>query len=121
EAEAPKPFEATAFSRLFLGPTRPPPSSPSAGGRSERRGESRRDRACRRSGASELRYVLCLHQSCEALSHQKSPISNENHYAAAEMFDDQDLGFFTNFVGVFVFVLITAYHYVMADPKFEGN
>ncbi|CAN6312486.1 unnamed protein product, partial [Urochloa humidicola] len=90
EAEAPKPFEATAFSRLFLGPTRPPPSSPSAGGRSERRGESRRDRACRRSGASE-------------------------------MFDDQDLGFFTNFVGVFVFVLITAYHYVMADPKFEGN
>ena len=37
------------------------------------------------------------------------------------MFDDQDLGFFTNFVGVFIFVLVTAYHYVMADPKFEGN
>ncbi|KAG2551480.1 hypothetical protein PVAP13_9KG399800 [Panicum virgatum] len=37
------------------------------------------------------------------------------------IFDDQDLGFFTNFVGVFIFVLVTAYHYVMADPKFEGN
>ncbi|KAF8728886.1 hypothetical protein HU200_018181 [Digitaria exilis] len=37
------------------------------------------------------------------------------------MFDDQDLGFFTNFVGVFIFVLVTAYHLVMADPKFEGN
>ncbi|CAN6284477.1 unnamed protein product, partial [Urochloa humidicola] len=45
----------------------------------------------------------------------------QGRIGASKMFDDQDLGFFTNFVGVFVFVLITAYHYVMADPKFEGN
>ncbi|CAN6300659.1 unnamed protein product, partial [Urochloa humidicola] len=45
----------------------------------------------------------------------------QGRIGASKMFDDQDLGFFTNFVGVFIFVLITAYHYVMADPKFEGN
>ncbi|KAF9674761.1 hypothetical protein SADUNF_Sadunf10G0160600 [Salix dunnii] len=37
------------------------------------------------------------------------------------MFDDQDLGFFANFLGIFIFVLVIAYHYVMADPKYEGN
>ncbi|KAI9085822.1 hypothetical protein K1719_032236 [Acacia pycnantha] len=35
--------------------------------------------------------------------------------------DDQDLGFFANFLGIFIFVLVIAYHYVMADPKYEGN
>ena len=38
-----------------------------------------------------------------------------------QMFDDQDLGFFANFLGIFIFVLVIAYHYVMADPKYEGN
>ncbi|TKY62265.1 Dolichyl-diphosphooligosaccharide--protein glycosyltransferase subunit 4A [Spatholobus suberectus] len=38
-----------------------------------------------------------------------------------KMIDDQDLGFFANFLGVFIFVLVIAYHFVMADPKFEGN
>ncbi|KAF9676805.1 hypothetical protein SADUNF_Sadunf08G0041300 [Salix dunnii] len=33
------------------------------------------------------------------------------------MFDDQDLGFFANFLGIFIFVLVIAYHYVMADPN----
>ncbi|KAK7286765.1 hypothetical protein RJT34_21992 [Clitoria ternatea] len=37
------------------------------------------------------------------------------------MMDDQDLGFFANFLGVFIFVLVIAYHFVVADPKFEGN
>ncbi|KAL2509415.1 Uncharacterized protein Fot_33062 [Forsythia ovata] len=37
------------------------------------------------------------------------------------MIDDQDLGFFANFLGIFIFVLVIAYHYVMADPKYEGN
>ncbi|XP_071675221.1 dolichyl-diphosphooligosaccharide--protein glycosyltransferase subunit 4A-like isoform X2 [Lolium perenne] len=37
------------------------------------------------------------------------------------MFNDQDLGFFTNFLGIFIFVLAMAYHFVMADPKYEGN
>ncbi|PKI74699.1 hypothetical protein CRG98_005026 [Punica granatum] len=41
--------------------------------------------------------------------------------AQAKMFDDQDLGFFANFLGIFIFVLVIAYHYVMADPKYEGN
>ncbi|KAJ7977106.1 Dolichyl-diphosphooligosaccharide--protein glycosyltransferase subunit 4A [Quillaja saponaria] len=35
------------------------------------------------------------------------------------MFDDQDLGFFANFLGIFIFVLVIAYHYVMADSKYE--
>ncbi|KAG6481003.1 hypothetical protein ZIOFF_057594 [Zingiber officinale] len=38
-----------------------------------------------------------------------------------EMIDDQDLGFFANFLGIFIFVLVIAYHYVVADPKYEGN
>ncbi|KAJ8532953.1 hypothetical protein K7X08_015842 [Anisodus acutangulus] len=37
------------------------------------------------------------------------------------MIDDQDLGFFANFLGIFIFVLVVAYHYVMADPKYEAN
>lgn len=41
--------------------------------------------------------------------------------AAGKMFDDQDLGFFANFLGIFIFVLVIAYHFVMADPKYEGN
>ncbi|MBA0684481.1 hypothetical protein Goari_026066, partial [Gossypium aridum] len=42
-------------------------------------------------------------------------------YIKPIMIDDQDLGFFANFLGIFIFVLVIAYHYVMADPKFEGN
>ena len=38
-----------------------------------------------------------------------------------QMIDDQDLGFFANFLGIFIFALVIAYHYVMADPKYEGN
>uniref|UniRef100_A0A803P1P1 Dolichyl-diphosphooligosaccharide--protein glycosyltransferase subunit 4A n=1 Tax=Cannabis sativa TaxID=3483 RepID=A0A803P1P1_CANSA len=37
------------------------------------------------------------------------------------MFDDQDLGFVANFLGIFIFVLVIAYHYVMADPKYEDR
>ncbi|KAL9290809.1 putative oligosaccaryltransferase, oligosaccharyltransferase subunit ost4p superfamily [Arabidopsis thaliana] len=37
----------------------------------------------------------------------------------SQMFDDQDLGFFANFLGIFIFILVIAYHFVMADPKFE--
>ncbi|CAN6875363.1 unnamed protein product [Brassica oleracea var. botrytis] len=37
----------------------------------------------------------------------------------ALMFEDQDLGFFANFLGIFIFILVIAYHFVVADPKFE--
>ncbi|KAI3879929.1 hypothetical protein MKW98_018168 [Papaver atlanticum] len=37
------------------------------------------------------------------------------------MIDDQDLGFFANFLGIFIFVLVIAYHYVVADPKYATN
>ncbi|KAL3613816.1 hypothetical protein CASFOL_041890 [Castilleja foliolosa] len=37
-----------------------------------------------------------------------------------EMIDDQDLGFIANFLGIFIFGLVIAYHYVVADPKYEG-
>ncbi|KAK0585544.1 hypothetical protein LWI29_030126 [Acer saccharum] len=37
------------------------------------------------------------------------------------MIDDQDLGFIANFLGIFIFALVIAYHYVTADPKYEGN
>ncbi|XP_010037847.1 dolichyl-diphosphooligosaccharide--protein glycosyltransferase subunit 4A [Eucalyptus grandis] len=37
------------------------------------------------------------------------------------MIDDRDLGFLANFLGIFIFALVIAYHYVTADPKYEGN
>ncbi|KAJ8642335.1 hypothetical protein MRB53_019029 [Persea americana] len=42
-------------------------------------------------------------------------------FLQAKMIDDQDLGFFANFLGIFIFGLVIAYHYVVADPKYEGN
>ncbi|MBA0869975.1 hypothetical protein Goshw_005999 [Gossypium schwendimanii] len=42
-------------------------------------------------------------------------------FNASKMIDDQQLGFLANFLGVFIFGLVIAYHYVMADPKYEGN
>ncbi|MCD7450387.1 hypothetical protein HAX54_005731 [Datura stramonium] len=38
-----------------------------------------------------------------------------------KIMDDQDLGFFANFLGIFIFVFVIAYHYVVADPKYSGN
>lgn len=35
--------------------------------------------------------------------------------------DDQDLRFFANFLGIFIFVFVIAYHHVMADPKYAAN
>lgn len=37
------------------------------------------------------------------------------------MIDDQDLGFIANFLGIFIFALVIAYHYVTADPKYEAT
>ncbi|XP_058100028.1 dolichyl-diphosphooligosaccharide--protein glycosyltransferase subunit 4A-like [Magnolia sinica] len=37
------------------------------------------------------------------------------------MIDDQGLGFFTNFLGICIFILVIGYQYVMADPKYEGS
>lgn len=45
----------------------------------------------------------------------------EGVFVVLQMIDDQDLGFFANFLGIFIFVLVIAYHYVIADPKYEGN
>lgn len=38
-----------------------------------------------------------------------------------QMIDDNDLGFFANFLGISIFILVIAYHFVMAEPKYEGN
>jgi hypothetical protein len=38
---------------------------------------------------------------------------------SGKMIDDTDLGFFANFLGICIFVLVVAYHYVVADPKYE--
>ncbi|KAJ4841002.1 Dolichyl-diphosphooligosaccharide--protein glycosyltransferase subunit 4A [Turnera subulata] len=37
------------------------------------------------------------------------------------MFDDQDLVFLCELSWTFIFLRVTAYYYVMADPKYEGN
>ena len=38
-----------------------------------------------------------------------------------QMIDDQDLGFIVNSLGIFIFGLVIAYHYVAADPKYEAT
>jgi hypothetical protein len=39
---------------------------------------------------------------------------------AVQMIDDTDLGFFANFLGITIFVLLVAYHYVVAEPKVKA-
>ncbi|PIA39045.1 hypothetical protein AQUCO_02700310v1 [Aquilegia coerulea] len=46
---------------------------------------------------------------------------DEVQHTVMGMIDDQDLGFFANFLGIFIFIFVISYHYVMADPKYEGN
>lgn len=38
-----------------------------------------------------------------------------------QLIDDQDLGFIVNFLGVSIFALVIAYHYVASDPKSEAT
>jgi hypothetical protein len=38
-----------------------------------------------------------------------------------QMIDDTELGFVVNFLGICIFVLVVAYHYVVADPKYEAH
>ncbi|CAN6184773.1 unnamed protein product, partial [Urochloa humidicola] len=57
----------------------------------------------------------------EVRDRQGSAASGRGDLRGGKMFDDQDLGFFANFLGIFIFVLVIAYHFVMADPKYEGN
>ncbi|XP_020104199.1 dolichyl-diphosphooligosaccharide--protein glycosyltransferase subunit 4C-like [Ananas comosus] len=37
------------------------------------------------------------------------------------MVHEQDLGFFANFLGIFIFFSVIACHYVIADPKELAN
>ncbi|KAL1289560.1 dolichyl-diphosphooligosaccharide--protein glycosyltransferase subunit 4A [Arachis duranensis] len=37
------------------------------------------------------------------------------------MIDDEVLGFLANFLGIFIFALVIAYHLVVADPKYEAS
>ncbi|KAH7861224.1 hypothetical protein Vadar_023321 [Vaccinium darrowii] len=48
---------------------------------------------------------------------RKSSASSIPH----QMINDQDLGFISNFLGTFIPLLVTAYHYVIADLKCEGS
>ncbi|KAH7867411.1 hypothetical protein Vadar_033015 [Vaccinium darrowii] len=67
--------------------------------------------------------VVVINEKMQAIgkisSHKK--IQRASGYRSSNMIDDQDLGFFANFLGIFVFALVIAYHYVVADPKYEGN
>ncbi|KAK7328108.1 hypothetical protein VNO77_22204 [Canavalia gladiata] len=43
------------------------------------------------------------------------------HSAIQKMVDDQALGFIANYLGIFIFALVIAYHLVTADPKYETS
>ncbi|OMO58935.1 Oligosaccaryltransferase [Corchorus capsularis] len=72
---------------------------------------------CRTTVPSIRRQVILAQRSAcwlVALALLASPRS-------VKMIDDQQLGFLANFLGIFIFALVIAYHYVAADPKYEGN
>ncbi|ONI24292.1 hypothetical protein PRUPE_2G232600 [Prunus persica] len=50
-----------------------------------------------------------------------SQLQVSSHFIFTKMIDDQGLGIVANLLGIFIFVLVIAYHYVTADPKYEGN
>ncbi|XP_027334063.1 dolichyl-diphosphooligosaccharide--protein glycosyltransferase subunit 4A-like [Abrus precatorius] len=37
------------------------------------------------------------------------------------MVDDQALGFIANYLGIFIFALVIAYHMVTTHPKYEAS
>ncbi|PHT54354.1 Dolichyl-diphosphooligosaccharide--protein glycosyltransferase subunit 4A [Capsicum baccatum] len=66
-------------------------------------------------------FSLCAIRSNRRLiSSPTNPIPFDILFKTKIM-DDQDLGFFANFLGIFIFVFVIAYHYVMADPKYAAN
>ncbi|KAJ6909560.1 hypothetical protein NC652_020516 [Populus alba x Populus x berolinensis] len=77
------------------------------------------------------KVAICLTEACissvlwkwilNSVSLRLSTLQAQYTVSIVQMFDDQDLGFCANFLGIFIFVLVIAYHYVIADPKYEGN
>ncbi|KAI3772652.1 hypothetical protein L6452_03842 [Arctium lappa] len=65
------------------------------------------------TGMEDFKFQVFLRSQGPELSTLHSP--------NFKMFDDQDLGFFANFLGIFIFFLVIAYHFVMADPKYQPN
>ncbi|KAG2294817.1 hypothetical protein Bca52824_041486 [Brassica carinata] len=58
---------------------------------------------------------------CSALQVPEDLIRLHRFRPDKTMIDDKDLGFIVNFLGIFIFALVIAYHYVAADPKFEAT
>ncbi|KAK3037808.1 hypothetical protein RJ639_031849 [Escallonia herrerae] len=61
-----------------------------------------------------------MHQ-CYGLSDGRRVLLGKQLGTWVMMIDDRDLGFIANFLGIFIFALVIAYHYVTADPKYEAN
>ncbi|ESQ48771.1 hypothetical protein EUTSA_v10021851mg [Eutrema salsugineum] len=58
---------------------------------------------------------------CKSLLFPGDLIRSHRSRPDKTMIDDQDLGFIVNFLGIFIFALVIAYHYVAADPKYEAT
>ncbi|CAJ2648926.1 unnamed protein product [Trifolium pratense] len=72
-----------------------------------------------------LRNKKSSHQNQLGLSFRfRFTISDKDFIATPrkkKMIDDEALGFIANFLGIFIFALVIAYHLVIADPKYEAN
>ncbi|GMH13351.1 hypothetical protein Nepgr_015192 [Nepenthes gracilis] len=67
-------------------------------------------------------YVLGASQRTTKAGRRREQDSRfQSDSVSPKMIDDQTLGFLANFVGIFVFVLVIAYHYVVAEPRYDGN
>nr|GEY41796.1 dolichyl-diphosphooligosaccharide--protein glycosyltransferase subunit 4A [Tanacetum cinerariifolium] len=67
-----------------------------------------------------LNRKLCDENVCLSKAWIKWLTSLSLIKASHKMITDNDLGFIANFMGIFLFALVIAYHYVVADPKYEG-
>ncbi|KAK1421280.1 hypothetical protein QVD17_23482 [Tagetes erecta] len=68
------------------------------------------------------RYYTCKFTSVFTVTTHQPPLTRSVLLQQSpKMITDNDLGFIANFLGIFIFALVIAYHYVLADPKYEGN
>ncbi|KAL4576335.1 hypothetical protein LXL04_012427 [Taraxacum kok-saghyz] len=89
-------------------------------------GHTSNELLCKRTGlcirrCARIWFGFCLLATALRFSDSSQIFSFHFLRLASKMITDSDLGFIANFLGIFIFALVIAYHYVLADPKYEGN
>ncbi|KAK7331746.1 hypothetical protein VNO80_28484 [Phaseolus coccineus] len=59
--------------------------------------------------------------TASSLPRSNKQFHSPTHKKVRNMIDDEALGVIANFLGIFIFGLVIAYHLVTADPKYEAS